>query len=174
MWSLARELEVISEFGGVRVGNSTGTATLPNIHAWLRMYARNAGCKKGVTSIRWRCVLLWQRGFLLVSGARPGDDGRGGGVGSADSGRSPVRDPAAAQPRGGRAPEALRTPRTDPRPGRDIRKVPKLLSDPQLAGAVVERLEMGLSPHAIAADLRNKGRQPAKRVCAETIYQACL
>ena len=36
-------------------------------------------------------------------------------------------------------------------------KVPKLVTDPQLAEAVTERLEMGWSPHAVAADLRNEG-----------------
>lgn len=48
-------------------------------------------------------------------------------------------------------------------------KVPKLAGDPLLAEAVAERLEMRWSPHAVAADLRGEGR----RVCAETIYQAC-
>ena len=50
-------------------------------------------------------------------------------------------------------------------------KVPKLVTDPQLAEAVTERLEMGWSPHAVAADLRNEGS--LSLVCAETIYQAC-
>lgn len=52
-------------------------------------------------------------------------------------------------------------------------KVPKLVTDPELADAVSEGLKMGWSPHAIAADLRNKGLSPGRRVCAETIYQAC-
>ena len=50
-------------------------------------------------------------------------------------------------------------------------KVPKLVTDPQLAEAVTQRLEMGWSPHAVAADLRNEGS--LSLVCAETIYQAC-
>ena len=50
-------------------------------------------------------------------------------------------------------------------------KVPKLVTDPQLAEAVTERLEMGWSPHAVASDLRNEGS--LSLVCAETIYQAC-
>ena len=50
-------------------------------------------------------------------------------------------------------------------------KVPKLVTDAQLAEAVTERLEMGWSPHAVAADLRNEGS--LSLVCAETIYQAC-
>ena len=36
---------------------------------------------------------------------------------------------------------------------------------------MTERLEMGWSPHAVAADLRNEGS--LSLVCAETIYQAC-
>ena len=36
-------------------------------------------------------------------------------------------------------------------------KVPKLVTDPQLAEAVTQRLGMGWSPHAVAADLRNEG-----------------
>lgn len=52
-------------------------------------------------------------------------------------------------------------------------KTPKLVADPELAGAVAERLEMGWSPHAISADLRNEGLDTERRVCAETIYQAC-
>ena len=50
-------------------------------------------------------------------------------------------------------------------------KVPKLVTDPQLAEAVTQRLGMGWSPHAVAADLRNEGS--LSLVCAETIYQAC-
>ena len=46
-------------------------------------------------------------------------------------------------------------------------KVPKLVTDPQLAEAVTQRLEMGWSPHAVAADLRNEGS--LSLVCAETI-----
>ena len=52
-------------------------------------------------------------------------------------------------------------------------KVPKLVADPQLAEAVDERLRMGWSPHAVAADLRNEDLPSEERVCAETIYQAC-
>ena len=32
---------------------------------------------------------------------------------------------------------------------------------------------MGWSPRAVAADLRNEGLNSDRRVCAETIYQAC-
>ena len=42
-------------------------------------------------------------------------------------------------------------------PGKTRPKVPKLVTDPQLAEAVTERLEMGWSPHAVAANLRNEG-----------------
>ena len=52
-------------------------------------------------------------------------------------------------------------------------KVPKLVADPRLADAVAERLEMGWSPHAVAADLRNEELPVSHRVCAETIYRAC-
>ncbi|MCQ3802923.1 MAG: helix-turn-helix domain-containing protein [bacterium] len=52
-------------------------------------------------------------------------------------------------------------------------KIPKLVTDPQLADAVSEGLKMGWSPHAIAADLRNECLDSDRRVCAETIYQAC-
>ncbi len=48
--------------------------------------------------------------------------------------------------------------------------MPKLAADAALAAAVDERLAMGWSPHAVAADLR-AGGGPA--VCAETIYRAC-
>ena len=34
-------------------------------------------------------------------------------------------------------------------------------------------MEMGWSPHAVAADLCNEGLSAEQRVCAETIYQAC-
>ena len=44
-------------------------------------------------------------------------------------------------------------------------KVPKLVTDPQLAEAVTERLEMGWAPHAVAADLRNEGS--LSLVCAK-------
>ena len=36
---------------------------------------------------------------------------------------------------------------------------------------MTQRLGMGWSPHAVAADLRNEGS--LLLVCAETIYQAC-
>ncbi|MDE0674395.1 MAG: IS30 family transposase [bacterium] len=50
-------------------------------------------------------------------------------------------------------------------------KVPKMVTDRHLAEGVGDRLEMGWSPHAISADLRNQDRP--LRVSAETIYQAC-
>ena len=52
-------------------------------------------------------------------------------------------------------------------------KVPKLVADPVLAEAVNDRLGWGWSPHAVAADLRTEGLDRYRRVCAETIYQAC-
>ncbi len=45
----------------------------------------------------------------------------------------------------------------------------KLASDEVLGREVQERLKERLSPHAIAAELRDLGH----RVCAETIYRAC-
>ena len=51
-------------------------------------------------------------------------------------------------------------------------KVPKLVTDPQLAEAVTERLEMGWSPHAVAADLRNEGS--LSLVCAKDYLSGVL
>ena len=48
-------------------------------------------------------------------------------------------------------------------------KVPKLVADAVLAGAVQRRLGQRWSPHAISADLGAVGM----RVCAETIYRGC-
>ncbi len=51
-------------------------------------------------------------------------------------------------------------------------KVPKLVTDPQLAEAVTERLGMGWSPHAVAADLRNEGS--LLLVCAKDYLSGVL
>ena len=51
-------------------------------------------------------------------------------------------------------------------------KIPyRTVTDPQLAEAVTERLEMGWSPHAVAADLRNEG---SPLVCAKDYLSGVL